>query len=145
MRVSMPMKSWQGILFGAIFAIIGAALLWFAVSTIKTYNEKSEIFKPAIATVVDYNQNSEGLQAIVVEYEVGGETYRKASNSYSNMPKSIGSTVEIKYNPLNPKDAIWVNDSTNIIMPLVGGLFVLVGFIIIISSVIKIKNGEQYM
>lgn len=144
-RTSVPMKPWQGILFGLIFAIIGGALLWFSVSSIKTYNDKNETFKPVVATVVDYNQNDEGLQAIVVEYEVDGETYRKASNSYSNMPKSIGSTVEVKYNPLNPKDAIWVNDSTNIIMPLIGGVFALIGVIIIISSAIKMKNGEQYI
>ena len=144
-RTSASMKPWQGILFGLIFAIIGAAVLWFAVSSIKTYNDKNETFKPVVATVVDYNQNDEGLQAIVVEYKVDGEIYRKASNSYSNMPKSIGSTVDVKYNPLNPKDAIWVNDSTNIVMPLFGGVFTLIGIIIMISSAIKMKNKEQYM
>ena len=137
---SKPMKPWQGILFGLIFAIVGIALLCFAVSSIKTYNEKNETFVETTSRVVDYKYNDEGLQAIVVEYVVDGQTYQKVSNSYSNMPKSIGTEVSIKYNPNNPQDAIWTLDSTNIILPIVGVVFTLVGVIVVISS---IKNGKK--
>lgn len=137
---SKPMKQWQGVLFGLIFAIVGIALLCFAVSSIKTYNEKNETFVETTSRVVDYKYNDERLQAIVVEYVVDGQTYQKVSNSYSNMPKSIGTEVSIRYNPNNPQEAIWTSDSTNIVLPIVGVVFILAGVIVVISS---IKNGKK--
>jgi len=138
-----PMKPWQGVLFGLIFVIVGIALLCFAVSSIKTYNEKNETFVETTSKVVDYKYNDEGLQAIVVEYVVDGQTYRKVSNSYSNMPKSIGTEVSVKYNPNNPQDAIWTSDSTNIILPIFGAVFTLVGAIVVISSIKKGKTQKM--
>lgn len=137
---SKPMKQWQGVLFGLIFAIVGIALLCFAVSSIKTYNEKNETFVETTSRVVDYKYNDERLQAIVVEYVVDGQTYQKVSNSYSNMPKSIGTEVSIRYNPNNPQDAIWTSDSTNIVLPIIGVVFILAGVIVVIYS---IKNGKK--
>ncbi|MCI9280107.1 MAG: DUF3592 domain-containing protein [Bacilli bacterium] len=138
-----PMKPWQGILFGLIFVVIGIGLLLFSVSTIKNYNQKNKTYNETTSIVVDYAYNDEGLEAIIVEYTVDGKAYRKQSNSYSNMPKSKGTQVKVKYNPDDPSDAIWVNDSTNIVLPLVGGLFTLVGIIIVISSVKKMKNEKD--
>ena len=140
---SKPMKPWQGILFGLIFVIIGIAVLIFAVSSIKTYNEKNKTFVEITSRVVDYKYDDEGLQAIVVEYVVDGQTYQKISNTYSNMPKSIGTEVSIKYNPNNPRDAIWTTDSTNIILPIFGAVFTLVGFFVIISNVKNTKKQNQ--
>lgn len=137
---SKPIKPWQGVLFGLIFAIVGIALLCFAVSSIKTYNEKNETFVETTSRVVDYKYNDERLQAIVVEYVVDGQTYQKVSNSYSNMPKSIGTEVSIRYNPNNPQDAIWTSDSTNIVLPIIGVVFILAGVIVVIYS---IKNGKK--
>ena len=138
-----PMKPWQGVLFGLIFVIVGIALLCFAVSSIKTYNEKNETFVETTSKVVDYKYNDEGLQAIVVEYVVDGQTYRKVSNSYSNMPKSIGTEVSVKYNLSNPQDVIWISDSTNIILPIFGAVFTLVGAIVVISSIKKGKTQKM--
>ena len=138
-----PMKPWQGVLFGLIFVIVGIALLCFAVSSIKTYNEKNETFVETTSKVVDYKYNDEGLQAIVVEYVVDGQTYQKVSNSYSNMPKSIGTEVSVKYNPNNPQDAIWTSDSTNIILPIFGAVFTLAGVIVVISSIKKGKTQKM--
>ena len=138
--VQKPMKTWQGVLFGLIFAIVGIALLCFAVSSIKSYNKKNETFVETTSKVVDYRYDDDGLQAIVVEYVVDGRTYQKVSNSYTNMPKSIGTEVSVKYNPDNPQDAIWTSDSSNIILPIVGFIFTLVGIIVVIFS---IKNGKN--
>ena len=137
------MKPWQGVLFGLIFVIVGIALLCFAVSSIKTYNEKKETFVETTSKVVDYKYNDEGLQAIVVEYVVNGQTYQKVSNSYSNMPKSIGTEVSVKYNTNNPQDAIWTSDSTNIVLPIFGAVFTLVGVIVVISSIKKGKTQKM--
>jgi len=137
------MKPWQGILFGLIFAIVGIGLLIFSVSTITSYNEKNKTYTETTSVVVDYAYDDEGLEAIIVEYTVDGKAYRKQSNSYSNMPKSKGTQVKVKYNPSDPSDAIWVNDSTNIVLPLAGGLFALVGIIIVVSSAKKMKSEKD--
>lgn len=137
--VVKPMKPWQGILFGLIFVMIGIGLLLLSVSTIKKYNEKNKIYTETTSVVVDYAYDDEGLEAIIVEYTVDGKAYRKQSNSYSNMPKSKGTQVKVKYDPNNPRDAIWVNDSTNVVLPLAGGIFLLVGIIIAVSSSKKMK------
>lgn len=129
------LKPWQEALLGLIFIIIGIVLLCFAVSSIKTYNEKNDTFIETTSKVVDYKYNDEGLQAVVVEYTVNGQTYKKISNSYSNAPKTIGTEVLVKYNPTNPQDAIWASDSTNIVLPIFGVIFTLAGVIIIISSI----------
>ena len=131
---------WQKILFGLIFVVVGIVLLYFAISSIKTYNEKSKTFIEITSTIVDYKYNDEGLQAIVVEYVVDGETYQKISNTYTNMPKSIGTEVPIKYNPNNPKDAIWVSDSNNIVLPIAGVAFTLLGIFFIVLTV---KNEKK--
>ncbi len=133
-------KTWHNVFMGLIFAIIGIALLCFSVLLIKTYNEKNETFIETTSKVVDYKYNDEGLQAIIVEYVVDGQTYYKISNSYSNIPKSIGTEVSIKYNPYNPQDIIWTMDSINIILPIVGVVFILIGVIVVILS---LKNGKK--
>ena len=82
------------------------------------------------------------------EYVVDGETYQKISNTYTNMPKSIGTEVPIKYNPNNPKDAIWVSDSNNIVLPIAGVAFTLVGIFFIVLTVKnekKKKNNTSQM
>ncbi|MGN1371957.1 MAG: DUF3592 domain-containing protein [Candidatus Coprovivens sp.] len=134
------MKPWHGVLFGLIFFVVGIALLYFSFLTIKTYSEKNKTFVEITSKVVDYVSDDEGLQAIVVEYEVDGQTYQKVSNVYSSMPKSIGTEVSIKYNPSNPQDAIWASDSTNIFLPLIAVMFTLAGIFIMVSS---IKNGKK--
>lgn len=86
-------KPWQEILLGLVLTIVGICLLVYSVFTIRTYNQKKAIYTETSSVVVDYAYDDEGLEAIIVEYTVNGQTYRKQSNSYSNMPKSKGSQV----------------------------------------------------
>ncbi len=130
------------IVIGILFALIGIGLLIFGFYSIKTHAEKSERYLPVSSIVVDYDYNSDGLQAIIVEYYVDGQMYTKKSNTYSNMPSPIGSEVPLKYNPDDPRDAIWVNDSTNVILPIMGGIFTLVGFAATIAG-FKQKRKEK--
>ncbi len=138
-----PMKLWQGILFGLVFVAFGIVILRLAISSIKTYNEKNKTFIEITSKVVDYEYDDEGLQAIVVEYIVDGQAYHMTSNSYSNMPKSIGTEVLVKYNPDDPQDAIWSSDSSNILFPLIGVVFILSGITILIFSIIKSRKQKM--
>lgn len=139
-RHERPVRPWQGVLMGIVFVIFGLAFLFFSISSIKSYNEKSKTYTEITSNVVDYVYDNEGLRAIVVEYVVDGETYQKTSDTYTNVPKSIGEQVSIKYNPKNPKDAIWTNDSSNIILPIIGALFTIAGVFVIIISIRKGKT-----
>lgn len=135
-----PMKPLYGILIGSVFAIMGIVFLINSLTIIKTYNEKDKIYKETNSVVVDYDYDAEGSKAIIVEYTVDGQTYRQQSYSYSSSPAPQGSQVKIKYNPNNPNDIIWVNDSKTIMFPIVGAVFTVVGIIIIISG---IKSGKK--
>ncbi len=142
-----PLNAWQKILFGSIFLIIGVSLLAFSYFHIQDYQRKSQTYVSTTAYVVDYQENSsDDLVAIIVEYVVDGQTYRKTSNVYSNTPRSIGTHLSIKYDPNNPKNMIWGTDSTNIILPAVGVMFILGGIIIIVSGVkgISRESNTEY-
>ena len=128
----------KGLIIGIVVLIIGIGLGIFSYFNIKSYNEKDKTYKEAEAVIVDYNyeidtDNGDELRAIIVEYEVDGRKYRKESDSYSTITKSIGDKVMVKYNPNNPSDAIWKSDSSNIIVPIVSGLFVLVGIFVVVK------------
>ena len=58
------------------------------------------------------------------------------------MPKSIGTEVSIKYNPNDPQDIIWTSDSANIILPIVGIAFTLIGIAILIYGIISGKKKK---
>lgn len=133
-------KPWQELLIGTIFMFVGIGLFVFFFFTIQTYNEKSKNYIEITSEVVDYRYNDEGLKAEIVQYIVDGKTYQKISNAYSNIEKPIGSKVQIKYNPKDPRDAIFKHDSTNVIVPIMGGLFTLFG---VFAIIVGIKHRKK--
>lgn len=133
------LKPWQGLLLGMVFTIIGIVILYFGISSINEHNFKKETYTEVTSKVVEYKYNSDGLQAIVVEYIVDGQTYKKISDVYTDVPLIIGTEVSIKYNPKDPKDAIFTTDGSNIIVPIAGAIFTLVGIYCIYYS-FKNKN-----
>lgn len=126
-----------------MFTVIGIGLLLFSVSDIKNYKQKNETYTETTAEVIDHDYDSDDLAAIVVEYTVDGQTYKKQSNSYSNNPTPLGGEVKVKYNPDNPSDAIFANDSTNIIPLIIGGMFVIVGMSVFIKGARSRKDEED--
>jgi uncharacterized membrane protein HdeD (DUF308 family) len=127
------------VLLGIILLIIGGICLYFNYSKSSKYDNYLECY----GRVIDYDTGSNyNMWAEVVEYEVGGVTYRVTSSSYSNMPREIGDLVKVKYNPYAPSRAIVDKLSDSIILYVVGGAFAVVGFISLISS-IKGNSKEE--
>ena len=124
------------LIIGILFFVLGIALGIYSFISIKNHDEKAKTYIESNSVVVDYNydvnENGDELRAIIVEYEVDGRKYRKESNDYSTVYRSIGDRVLIQYNPNNPSDAIWKNDNGNIIVPIVAGLFVIAGIIVVV-------------
>lgn len=141
-RTSTPLTPIKGLILGLIFLAVGIGVLFMGASQKEAYDAKNATYIETTAIVVDYDYNSDGLQAIIVEYEVDGEKYTKISNTYSNMAKPLGTEVQVKYNPDLPKDAIWVNDSNNIVMPIFGGAFSFFGVLAMFAGFKKKKRPE---
>ncbi|MCM1371075.1 MAG: DUF3592 domain-containing protein [Clostridium sp.] len=137
------MKLWQVIGLGLMFTIIGIALILTPIIIKNLNNQITRDFIETNAVVVGYDSDNEGLKAIVVEYKVNRETYRKISNMYSNIPKPKGTQLKIKYNPNDPSDAVLPSESIIIIIIpiIIGSIFVLVGTVVIISSIKKKKRN----
>lgn len=147
------MKPWQELLFGLLFIIVGTAVFCYFLIYSKNYKQKNEYYIETTAIVVDYDYgddfnnnlgyNEDDIVAIIVEYTVDGKVYRQTSDIRSNIVESIGTEVLIKYNPNNPKDIIWVNDESSIILPIGGGIFAIVGLFIVIRSIKKKSAGNN--
>ena len=120
--------------FIALIAFVaGIGLLIYSFYTIRDYNEKNKKYIETESYVVDYYEKDDAKYPIV-EYNVDGKTYRNTSHVGSSFPKKIGSKVMIKYNPNNPEQIIWEKDSTNIIVPIFGIVFIICGVLLIIRA-----------
>ena len=128
-------NSTQSFIAGIIIFILGVFLLVFSFNNIKSYNEKNKTYIETVSEVVDYEYNSDNEKAAVVEYEVNDVIYEATHNTYSTSPLPRGSKIKLKYNPSNPNDIIWVNDISNILFPIVGGLFTLIGLVVTIGNI----------
>ena len=128
-------------LLGGLFAlVIGIGLSIYSIFYLKSFNEKKDTFKEVIGSVVDYkydysdNNGFNESAAVIVEYVVDGKTYKVESGSYSSIPDSLGTKISVMYNPTDPSDAyIKGEESNSIIMPIVGGVFTLVGIAFLVQ------------
>ena len=129
---SSPITS---IIVGVIIVFIGVFMLTFSISSIKRYNDKSKTFIETVSKVVDYKYSGDQERTPIVEYEVNGIRYEKEHNTTSTNPLPLGTRVRLKYNPNDPTDVIWVNDASNIFLPIAGGVFTLIGLVVTIGSI----------
>lgn len=104
------------IIVSLVFVSFGFLIFNYASNEIKEHNEKKSYYVETNAKVVDYNYDSDGLKAIIVEYNVDGLTYYKYSDISSPKPKKIGTIVKIAYNPDNPQESIWSFDIVNMLV-----------------------------
>lgn len=125
------------IIVGVIFVFIGVFMITLSISSMKSYNEKSKTFIETDSKVVDYKYRGNQERTPIVEYEVHGIRYEKEHNTTSTNPLPLGTHVRLKYNPNDPTDIIWVNDASNILFPIVGGVFTLIGLVVTIGSIKK--------
>ena len=122
------------IIGGVATLVVGVIFLSVFTVSFVSNNQKKENYVETTATVVDHLYNDEGLSAYIVEYEVDGRKYNKASNSYSSIFTPLGTGIKIYYNEDNPNDAVWGTDINNIIFIIIGIVFTLVGLVFFINS-----------
>lgn len=127
----------KSLLFSFAFFFVGVLLAIISVNQILTHIEKGNNYTETIGKVISHNMNNNLLRAIVAEYEVDGEKYEITSKRYTNNPEAVGSVISIKYNPNNPSDAIFTYESISLILPIISGVLLLIGLIMIIKSIKK--------
>lgn len=109
--------------------IVGLAVTSSSLIVIFNNYQKSKIFTPINAVVVDHDKKDNGLKSIVVEYNLEEKYYRITSKHYSRKPEKIDTEIRIKYNPENPSEIIWIDNNHNN-KYFISGLILLVGSII---------------
>ena len=123
-------------IIAGLFIIIFAAFCGFLGYKNQT---RTNSFIQTTGIVVDYQETwsdeSGYLYSEIVEFNVNGITYVCTSKSSSNYPKIIGSSMEVKYNPLNPKDAVAGSTSDSIVVYIICGVVGFAGIILIFKGI----------
>lgn len=114
--------------------IVGLGICIYSALVIPGKIEKEKTYVETTAVVVDYEMCTfdDGTtgNSYIAEYQVDRDKYRIKSSSCATINKSIGSEVKVKYNPKDPSIAVFTNDISNYIIPLIGVIFVICGVVI---------------
>lgn len=122
---------------GIIVIILGIGICILSVGNFKTNNGKQKTYTETTAKVVGYEEcdlDDTTGQRFIAEYKIDRDTYKIKGNVCSNMPKSLGTEVKIKYNPNNPSDAIFANDISHYFVLPIGIIFIICGFVLILKK-----------
>ena len=120
-------------IIGFIIVIFGIGICYFSIGNFKTNSEKQKTYTETIAKVVGYEEcdlDDTTGQRFIAEYKIDRDTYQIKENACSNMPKSLGTEVKIKYNPNNPSDAVFSNDISYYLILPAGIIFIICGFVL---------------
>ena len=120
-------------LAGIIALIVGIGILAFGIKNFGTAKFKQDNYIGTTAYVVSYEEceldDSTGYR-YVAEYEVERSKYKISGNSCSSwMPKR--KTVQVKYNPEDPSDAVIAGDTSHYFILSIGVLFIGCGIIML--------------
>ena len=122
-------------IIGIAVLIIGIALSIYSVSYYDKEQKKQKTYIETVATIVGYEDceldDGDTGSRYIAEYRIDRNIYKIKANSCTNMPKAIGKKVNVKYNPQDPSEAIFANDISRYILPIVGIIFMISGIIII--------------
>lgn len=135
-------------ILGAIFSLIGLAIIIFGINIIIANNEfmKTAELTEGIITDIESYRDSDGDRhyIVYVQYEVEGRSYEDSSRFYSsNMRK--GDDIKVYYNPERPSDFKVTGETTfNTIFPIAfGGIFFIIGMCIMLPPIIKTKMQNK--
>lgn len=105
---------------------IGVVVSFYGNKILNEFIDKNDPFIEVTATVIDYDAagSEDGSAYTIYGYNVGGIDYKVYSSVKSTNLPEIGDTVNIKYNPSNPTEVVFLNGSNYVVM------FAGVGFIL---------------
>lgn len=133
---------------GFFILLLGIGLIVGGFVYRSSTNEKLENWTHVNATVTGYvsrsEEDSDGYKEYkyyaTVEYYVNGARYKSTGGASSRIPPTKGTSREIAYNPENPSECIFVEDTTDFItvfLCVCGGAFVFAGILVFVTYGIK--------
>ena len=145
----------SGIIIGVLFVLISIVGLFYYFNFRDDVRKKDYVSVDGYVYDYDYRDGCEYydgyyydeedetcMMAIKVEYFVSNNRYTITSSSASSYPKSIGSKVEVKYNPTNPSNAfISGKDDGDVIILVVSSLIGVVGILALFSAINGYKKS----
>lgn len=131
-------------LFLSLFILIGIVMLYFGISNSFKNLSKTSNYVETIGYFVDYeiyNSDEDGTTyKLIYSYNVNNKEYTVSTDYGTNMIPKEGSSRTIKYNPSNPSEAIISGGSSEIVLLLIGIMFTMIPFVILINMSPKIKE-----
>ena len=130
--------------WGFGIALIIATVFFF----IDYKQDKANCTEKIKALVVDYkyippvDEEDDGDYRPIIEYEVNNTTYTKTLTNYPKNPKE-GSFITIYYNPNNPEE-IFYEDNTGLFMaPIGSAIFTVAGVFLTYLAIREHKKNKQ--
>ncbi len=114
-KVFRRIEGWIGFVGLIIATGLFAIAIWFLSDTVSMDNEyiriEATVVDIAEVRTHDHRGGYKYLYAEVVEYKVNGKVYQAQNTSASNIPKNVGSTITVAYDPANPEECFFVSSN----------------------------------
>lgn len=139
------------LLIGILFSVIGTAFLVAGIAVLIGHNTfidnavqteaeitriESDSYRRNGKTHTDYD--------VWVEYEVDGEIYEEELGYY-NSSMNEGDIIDVYYDPDNPSDVSSGSKILELIFILIGGVFAVLGVILIIVNILSGNRRKKLM
>lgn len=144
MQDAKPKKKKQRFLFiKVLFLIVGALIAGLVIYDTVNYIMKNLNYVGAEAQVISRNEGRFNTLAVVAKFRVDRKTYIVESKRYEEKPPAIDTIVDIRYNPENPEDVIFVREKPYYKLGCGGLLLFVIGLLSLISGRKKQKRLQQ--
>jgi hypothetical protein len=134
------------LILAVFFLLIGIALCVVTVIFFKNYyQDKSRCTEKIQAIVIGYKyippatDEDDADYRPIIEYEVDNKTYTKILTNYLKRPKE-GSYITIYYNPTNPNDIFFEENTGFYLAPIGSTVFSIAGLALVYSAIREHKN-----
>ena len=124
-------------IFLSLFILIGIIMLYFGASSLLKKVIKTSNYVDIVGYFVDYeiyDSDEDGATyKLIYSYTINDNEYTVSTDYGTSIIPKEGSTRNIKYNPNDPSQAIIAGGSREIILLLIGFMFTMIPFIMIIN------------
>lgn len=141
-RYENPGNPFINIIAGIILFLLGV----FSLIVCLFGSSPEDYYINTTATVINYVYNDYNLNSEILEYTVDDVTYESYLDKYDDVLLEIGSSVDIMYNPDNPEEIVesdYQSDNTTLLLFAV--VFVIMGLLLIIISIRRIKISYKIL
>lgn len=155
----MKKINWGLFLFGLIFFVVGVSVAFGGIMVKRSNDEFMKTAKTTEGIISDIetyrewdsdDDRYETKHRAYVTYEVNGQTFSHIKLSYYSSNMYEGKEITLYYDPVNPRKIKVDGEMTVsfIIMLILGGVFAIVGFIVMFASIRRTpkvkKLGKRY-